>query len=182
MIDELNHALEDYQAKWQKLVSQRTTTAFFKALKPVAVGWKTKDQAEYKKLYAELHEHCDRIVETWMNDRWIAKMHLRDQKLTTGITIIKLMQRRPSSSDAVGLDHVDFYSPKVKNAEQILTKESNLKWTHESNDVVDNYAWISLWFDKTEAKLKANTVIDIVVDELNTMNAEITEPESQNLP
>jgi hypothetical protein len=173
MIDELNQKLQEYSDNWEKLVAGRSDKQFFSNLKPVAAGWKVADEAEYKKLYNELRTQCDRIVETWMNGRWIAKMHLKDTKLTGSIEIVKLMQRRPNSGDALGLDHVDFYSPAVLRAEEVLAKETGLKWTHESNDVVDNYDWISIWFNGTEAKLKAGTVIDIVITELQEIGDRI---------
>lgn len=172
-MDEINQKLSEYSANWEKLVAARTNKEFFEGLKPVALGWKVADEADYKQLYERLREDCDRIVETWMNDRWIAKMHLKDAKLTGNIEIIKLMQRRPGSDDKLGLDHVDFYSPEVVHADEILSKEQDLKWTHESNDVVDNYDWISIWFNNTEAKLKAATVIDIVTKELQEINKKL---------
>lgn len=173
MTDELNHALETYWDKWEKLILKRDDKVFFQSLKPVAVGWKVADEIEYQRLYQALRPGCDRIVETWMNGRWIAKMHLKDEKLANGITIVKLMQRRPGSDDALGLDHVDFYSPAVEHAEQVLAKETDLKWTHEDNDIVAGYEWISIWFDGTEAKLKAGTVLDIIVQELQEINSQI---------
>jgi len=174
MIDEVGSGLQGYLKKWQRLVARRSDKAFFEGLKPVAVGWKVGDETEYRKCYAELYGQCDKIVETWMNGRWIAKMHLRDTKLAGDVTIVKLMQRRPGSDDALGLDHVDFYSPAVDHAEEVLQKETDLKWTNENNDAVDNYDWISVWFDGTEAKLKSSTVIDIVIGELKELNATIT--------
>ena len=173
MIEEINRALETYHKKWHELVAKRQNQVFFKELKPVAVGWKVADQTEYGKLYATLREHCDKIIEVWMNGRWIAKMHLRDNALAGGVPIIKLMQRRPASTDATGLDHVDFYSPHFADAEKILRQETNLKWTHEDNDAVKGYEWISLWFDGAEAKLKAGTVLNIVVSELQDINQQI---------
>lgn len=173
MTNELNQALQNYFSNWEKLVSERSDGAFFNSLKPVAVGWKVADESEYQKLYTELRGQCDRIVETWMNGRWIAKMHLKDEKLNKGIVIVKLMQRRPGSEDALGLDHVDFYSPAVKDAESILKNEQGLKWSRESNDVVEDYDWISVWFNDTEAKLKAGTVIDIVIKELTQIGDDI---------
>lgn len=174
MVDEVNDALGNYFQQWQKLIGGRANQAFFKNLKPVAAGWKVADENEYRELYRELRGQCDLTVETWMNGRWIAKMHLKDTKLEGGIEIVKLMQRRPGSSDALGLDHVDFYGPAVAGAEKILAEETDLKWTHESNDVVDGYDWLSVWFAGTEAKLKSNTVIDIVVQELQEINRRIT--------
>ena len=172
MIDELDQAVETYHAKWHKLMSGRKDKTFFKQLKPVAVGWKVANRAEYDRIRAELHDHADRIIETWMNDRWIAKVHLKNA-LDCGITLVKIMERRPDSSDALGLDHLDFYSPVVKDAEGILQQEPNLKWSWENNDVIEGYDWISIWFNGTEAKLKADTVLDIIVAELNEINRKI---------
>ena len=173
MINDFNSKLNDYLANWNKLISDRQNKPFFQELKPVAIGWKVADLTEYRRLYDELRDQCDRIVETWMNGRWIAKMHLKDDKLEGSIEIIKLMQRRPGSDDALGLDHVDFYSPAVSGAEAVLKQEKDLKWTHESNDVVDNYAWISVWFEGGEAKLKNGTVVDIVIEELKQISDHI---------
>jgi hypothetical protein len=100
-------------------------------------------------------------------------MHLKDEKVGGDIKIIKIMQRRPDSNDALGLDHVDFYGPEVAQATTALDKETNLKWTPESNDAVDNYSWISLWFDGTEAKLRDGTVLDTIIGELQELNNDI---------
>lgn len=173
MIDELDTATRDYQTKWRVLVEGRTDKAFFETLKPTAAGWKTADREEYRRLIAELHDHTDHVIETWMNGRWIAKLHLRDRRLAGDIEIVKIMQRRPGSADAVGLDHVDFYTPEFARAEETLKSEPDLKWSWESNDVIENYDWLSIWFDGTEAKIKGDTVLDIVVAELGTLNEKI---------
>lgn len=174
MLDKINQALETYEQQWQKLISVRHERAFFAGLKPTAVGWKTEDRAEYDKLVAELHDQADQIIETWMNGRWVTKLHLKDQQLANGVTIVKIMQRRPGSTDAVGLDHMDFYTPDMTHAESVLKSEPDLKWTWESNDIIDGYDWLSIWFDGTEAKLKADTVLDIIQAELKDLNAKIT--------
>lgn len=174
MLDELNQAIAEYQGKWQRFVGGRLNREFFQALKPVAVGWKVADRAEYDRLCAELHDSCDKIIETWMNGRWIGKMHVRDTKLASGIEIVKVMQRRPGSHDATGLDHVDFYSPEVARAEEVLSQEKDVNWTRETNDAVAGYGWISIWFAGTEAKLKDTTVLDIVIGELGELNRKIT--------
>ncbi len=173
MIDELNKAISSYQTKWQKLIATRSNKQFFQNLKPIAVGWKVAERQEYNRLYNELHDQCKFMIETWMNGRWVAKMILNNSELAGGIKIIKIMQRRPESKDKVGLDHLDFYSTDVKQAQSILQKEENLNWTTESNDIIDGYEWFSVWFDDTEAKLKPYTVIDIVVRELKDVNQHI---------
>jgi hypothetical protein len=170
MLEQLNTELESYFAKWQALIAERKNNEFFSTLKPIAAGWKVADKAEYDRVYDALRLDCDKIVETWMNGRWIAKMHLKSTTLPGSVSIIKLMQRRPGSDDALGLDHVDFYGEQVAEAETMLKVEGDLKWTTENNDAVVGYEWISIWFDGGEAKLKAGTVVDIVVQELQELS------------
>lgn len=170
MIDELNKAFEDYQTKWNKLVSQRTDKPFFESLKPTAIAWKTEDLADFDRRFAELREHCDQIHLGWINERWLGTLHLRGSELIDGVKLIKLMQRRPGSTDATGLDHIDFYSPEVAQAETVLTGETALKWTSENNGHCD---WISIWFDDTEAKLRTATTIDVCIAELQEVNEKL---------
>jgi hypothetical protein len=164
MLDTLTAELNDYFAKWEAV----TSDVDLPALRSDAVGWKVADAAEYQKLYLELREHCDKTVETWMNGRWIAKLHLKDQELPDGIRLIKLMQRRPGSDDALGLDHVDFIGSDMAGVETML-QASTLQWSTETNDVIDNYSWLSVWFEGTEAKIKDHSVIDIIVRELQEL-------------
>ena len=173
MIDELNAALETYEQKWQKLISVRHERQFFAGLQPTAVGWKVEDREEYDKRCAELHDVSDKVIETWMNERWVAKFHLKDSELSNGATIVKVMQRRPGSSDDVGLDHVDFYTPDIRHAESVLKGEEEVQWSWESNDVIDGYDWLSIWFNDTEAKIKADTVLDIIQAELKELSQKI---------
>ncbi len=171
MLNEIDKALKQYQVKWDKLVDATQNQDFFRQLRPTAVGWKTVDLADYDRRFNELRELCDQIHLAWLNGRWLATLHLKDQKLDGGIQIIKLMQRRPDSTDTVGLDHLDFYSP-TDNIEAILAKEKELKWTKEMNG--EQCKWISVWFGDTEAKLRTNTVIDVCMTELETVNRSLT--------
>jgi hypothetical protein len=170
MIDELNQAILAYKTKWQAFVAKRQDKSFFRDLKSTAVAWKVKDMADFNSKFNELRDKCDRIVLKWMNDRWVAKMHLKDESLAEGMTIIKLMQRRPGSSDAIGLDHVDFYSITAKDSADLLNRDENIKWTREENG---NCKWISVWFADTEAKLRSDTVIDATIDDLQELNKKV---------
>lgn len=172
MFDEISSAVVAYNRKWQDFTHGRANTKFFEDLLPVAVGWKVADKAAYTSACAELHDKCDRIIETWMNGRWVAKLQLRDETLPGGIILIKIMQRRPNSDDALGLDHVDFYSDN-KNIQAVLENEPGVQWTTESNDIIANYEWLSVWFDDTEAKIKSETVLDIIIAELQEANHHI---------
>src|SRR5690606_9304541 len=134
------------------------------------IGWKTTDLAEFDKLFAEWREACDQIHVGLINNRWIATLHLKDSKLSGDIEIIKLMQRRPGSEDAVGLDHLDFMNMEETNVKAILAEETGIKWSEEENGPCK---WTSIWFEGTEAKLRLGTVIDAVIDELQAVNNKI---------
>jgi hypothetical protein len=170
MIGTLNDAIAQYQAEWAALIAKRTNRRFFEELCLTAIAWKTADRAEYSRILVELHDLCDIVVENNWDDRWIAMLHLKDITLANGIEIIKLMQRRPGSTDSVGLDHIDFYSSRVAQADQILKEETGLHWTHETGGPCK---WISLWFADTEAKLRTHTVVDSCIRDLNSSNDRI---------
>lgn len=172
MIDELNAALKTYLEKWQGLVNATQNKPFFEQLKPTAVGWKVTDLAEFDAKLAELREHADQIHLGWVNERWLATVHLRDVTLAEGLTVVKLMQRRPGSTDAVGLDHVDFYvDTKDMGAKEVLSKESSLKWNEEMNG--EHCKWLSIWFEEAEAKLRGDTVIDVCIEEMKDVQTQI---------
>jgi hypothetical protein len=175
MIDELNQAVEEYQKKWRAFLAARSNKTFFEGLQPTSVGWKTTDLADFDQRFAELREQADQIHIGWINERWLATLHLRGTTISGGIQLVKLMQRRPGSSDATGLDHVDFYSSEVANAGSVLTAEPNLKWSHEENGLCK---WTSLWFAGTEAKLRTGTTLDVCVAELQEVNRHILGPKT----
>ncbi|HSE61092.1 MAG TPA: hypothetical protein VLA88_02240 [Candidatus Saccharimonadales bacterium] len=171
MIDEINAAITNYQTKWQALVAARTDKQFFAALKPTSVGWKVKETADLDAMVFKLRDLCDHVLLVRMNDRWVAKLLLRDAKLAWNIPIIKILQLRPGSTDAVGMDHIDFYSilPE-EEIEERLASES-VRWSHEENR--PGYTWASVWFEGTEAKIKNYTILDIQTEELQAVSATI---------
>lgn len=170
MLDQFNTAIDQYMTKWQVLITNRKdpkNKEFFERLRPTALGWKTADLAEFDRLFAELREYCDQIHVVWLNDRWLAAMHLKDNKLSSDITIIKLMQRKPDSSDAIGLDHIDFLDMEETNTKAVLAEESDIKWTDEKNGACK---WTSIWFAGTEAKLRQETVFDVAISEFQQIS------------
>lgn len=163
MINQLNEALKDYQTKWRRLVAGRRNKDFFEELQPTAVAWKVAERTEHNQLVAELQDKCKLVIDSWMDGRWIAKLVLReDTRLEWGIQVIKIMERRPGSTDLAGLDHVDFYSPAVEQADTFLKEEPELDWRHETNFA----HWISVRWEGTEAKLRTDTVLDSYIREL----------------
>jgi hypothetical protein len=172
MIDKLNQALEGYFKAWDELVQDRGNQAFFTGLTCTSLGWKTEDLEEFNVLAAELREKSEQVHFGWVNDRWIGTFYLRNDRLARGLKVVKLMQRRPGSSDAVGLDHVDFYFvPGSANAKEIMQAESGLEWTEEKNG--EHCKWISIWFDGTEAKIRSDTVLNICAQEMKDCEAKL---------
>jgi hypothetical protein len=169
MIDELNTAISEYQDKWRQLIAGRKNKAFFETLKPTSVCFKVEDLAELDTRIAALRDQADHLHMGWINERWLVTIHLRDRQLEQGIGIVKLYQRRSGSSDATGLDHLDFYAPDID--EDMLADEPGLKWTHETNG--EHCSWISLWFAETEAKLRADTTLEVCAKELQEINQQI---------
>ncbi len=170
----MEKAIAAYRINWRDLFLGSTNKEFFKGLKPTAIGWKVTDLEEFDKLYADLRTQCDQIHLGWINERWLATMHLKETKLEWGIEVIKLMQRRPDSTDKTGLDHVDFQVSSLAVTKTVLKSETNLKWTHETNN--PHCEWFSVWFGSTEAKLREGTVLDVCISELKEANQHILDP------
>lgn len=170
MIDKLNEAIDEYYEKWDVLVHERTNREFFSSLQPTAVAWKVAGPLEYETIVSELRMHSDIVIENWWDNRWIAMLHLQNRKLAAEIEVVKLMQRRPRSTDAVGLDHLDFYSEQVEQADELLQNEKSLRWTHEQ---AGQCSWTSVWFGGTEAKLRTHTILDSCIRDLKAQNEHI---------
>lgn len=171
LVNTYSLAITEYQAKWQQLVAARHDTAFFAALQPSAMGWKVADRTEFDAQLAVLRPLCDQVHLGWVNERWIATLHLKDQPLAWNIAIVKIMERRPGSTDAVGLDHVDFYVPDVNQARQVVAGEPDIRSTFDtSNPYCD---WLSIWFADTEAKLRSTSVIEVCIAELQHIQSGI---------
>ncbi len=171
MLEEMTVATTDYLAKWEKFIESRQDKAFFRSVQPTSIGWKTTDLNEFNDVFLELRDYCNQIHFGWVNERWLASLHLKDINLPGGIQIIKLMQRRPNSTDPTGLDHLDFYADSEDKIKHVLSQESNLDSTEESNNPLCH--WHSIRFDGSEAKLRADTVLDVCIAELHEANERI---------
>ena len=168
MIDEIRAAAQQYQQRWDACKKTLNDSVFFDSLVPNSVGWKVASTADFDVVVKELRTYCDRVVHVWLNERWIAKCVLREP-LTGTIRIVKLMQVRPGSTDALGLDHVDFYTDKTpEQVGEILAKE-DCKTSVEANQ--SHHKWTSIWFDGIEAKIKDYTVLDIEAEDLGEISA-----------
>lgn len=173
MFEQVNQALDEYFGKWRRLIDGRKDARnkeFFERLKPTAVGWKVADFDEYNRLLQEWRGACETIVEKWINERWVAKLHLKDISLNGDIKVIELIMRRSDSSASSGFNSVDFLCMEETNARAILEEESDIQWSDEKNGISE---WISIKFDNTEAKLRSWTILDLAQEELRLISNEI---------
>lgn len=171
MLDEMKDATTVYLKKWDDLIAKRKDKDFFHKLKPTSIAWKTTDISEFNNIFLSLRGLCDQIHLGWVHERWLASLHLKNINMPGNIKVIKLMQRRPTSTDAVGLDHLDFYFPSEEKIKSVLANEPLIKWTKEISNPYCN--WYSIWFDHTEAKLRNNTVLEVCIAELEDTNEPI---------
>lgn len=167
----LAETLAAYLKRWQDLTAKCQNQRAFSSLKPTAVGWKVTDRAELQELAASLQDQSLQIHCGWVNERWLATFYLKEPLENTNVQMVKLMERRPESTDATGLDHVDFLAP--EDMAQTLAKEPSLSWSEERNG--EHCKWLSVWFDGTEAKLRTDTVLQVCADEMLQFQKELLE-------
>lgn len=163
MVNELQQRTQVFLDNWQHFTQERTDVDYFAHLRPTAVGWKCTDRDELMQHVTDIRDHCEQIHFGWVNERWLVSAYLKDITLPGGIKIVKLMERRPGSTDAVGLDHVDFYSS-TNDVKQRVEKEQGMQWNEEFNG--EHCKWISVWTDAGEAKLRTDTVFKVCADEM----------------
>jgi len=166
-LDDIKQAAVEYFAKFDSFASQNGLID----LKPTTIGWKTTDISEFN---ATLSGYlADSSVTQchigFVDQRYIASIVFKEP-IYTNVRILKLMQRRPNSTDPVGLDHADFAVDNLGQIEALLKKNPALKWSHESNEV---HGWISVWFNDTEAKFVDHLVLDVGVKELQDITKEL---------
>lgn len=142
---------------------------------PSTIAWKVTDIDEYGDALADFLKN-NLIAQChigYVDKRYIASIVFK-QPIYKNTYILKLMQRRPGSTDAVGLDHADFPVDDLTDFEIELTKklanQKALKWSYESNEV---HRWISVWFDGSEAKFVDHIVLDVGVKELQDITTQL---------
>lgn len=160
MLDQVREELELYQADWRNwLVSMKIGGEDMTA---TALGWKVADIEQFAGAVNELLPHVSQAHIADVNDRKIGSFVLYDE-LPLGLKVIKLMQRRSGSNDALGLDHVDITVPNLDTVEAYL-KKMNVSHEWQSNDM---HRWISARIiNSREVKFVDHTVLDIGAKEM----------------
>ena len=162
-MEDIKKALDTYLAAWQAW--HKTNDVGFGKLRPTQVGWKVADEAMLGSLVDAFLPHTTQAHIGTVDNRKIAVLLLSPP--VSRVPLLQIMQRRPDSTDALGLDHVAFYCPEIASLEAKL-KTSRLDWEHQRNP---GHAWISVWFEdadgrRQEAKFFDHTSFDIGAIEL----------------
>lgn len=164
MVDMFAHELDNYLIKWQDLVASATQSEILKSYVPTAIGWKVEDIAEFNSICEGLRDQSEQVHYGWINERWLATFYLKQPLQPGNIWVVKIMQRRPGSQDSIGLDHVDFLVSSLEQTANFLKNEPTIKWAEENNGT--HCKWLSVRFAGTEAKLRADTVLQVCADEM----------------
>jgi hypothetical protein len=162
-VEDISQSAETYFKKLDAFVAEHRLTK----RDPSTIAWKVTDIDEFNDtlsgfLKSELVIQCHI---GFVDKRYIASVVFK-QPIYRNVSILKLMQRRPGSTDPVGLDHADFPVNNLSSLENELKAKKVVKWSHESNEV---HGWISVWFDGTEAKFVDHIVLDVGVKELQNI-------------
>lgn len=173
----LSQSMDKYFAKWDEYIARMGLFSIADKMRPVAVGWRVGSRAEYRRVMSVLDNFAVQIHSLSVGKRKFATVVL-NEPLARGITVIKIIERRPGSHDTVGLDHVDFYLPMIEGIAEMLERgEAN--WRRQGNET---YKRISLRFGPEslyEAKIIDHTVLNIASDELNYASQKILNPSSR---
>lgn len=173
----LSQSLERYFNKWDEYVARMGLFTIADKMRPVAVGWKVANRAEYRRAMSVLDNFATQIHSVSVGKRKIATVVL-NEPLGRDITVIKVIERREGSRDVVGLDHVDFYLPIVEGIAEMLER-GQANWRRQGNDT---YKRLSVRFGPEstyEAKIIDHTVLNIAADELNYSSQKILNPSSR---
>lgn len=160
----VREALDAYEAAWKAFLVVHHLESLKQIARPTTLSWKVATKTE---LFANL-EAIARLTEQvhigTVNNRFIASVVLHEP-LENGLAIIKILERRTGSNDALGLDSIDYL---VDDTDHVLAllRAAQAQVAAEHNEVHD---WLSLRFGESnqfEAKFTDHLVIDVAIKEL----------------
>jgi hypothetical protein len=166
-IEDISKSAETYFKKLDAFVIEHGLTK----REPSTIAWKVTDINEFNDTLSGFLKG-NLVIQChigFVDKRYIASVVFK-QPIYRNVSILKLMQRRPGSSDPVGLDHADFPVNNLSSLENEFKAKNVPKWSHESNEV---HSWISAWLDGTEAKFVDHIVLDVGVKELQDITKQL---------
>lgn len=162
IIDGIKSELKSYMDDWY-ICCSKSNIKGLQLMHPMHFGWKVAEEDDLIQIVSSLTPSSTLVNIAKVDNRKLALL-VTEQPIN-GVPIAEIMQRRPGSTDKLGLDHLAFWCPSELDLEKELSN-SSVKWEHQHNE---GHAWISLWFgDKNrEAKFFDHTALDIAAKELS---------------
>jgi len=152
----LEESLRKYDAAWQRLNLKIDA-------KPTTISWKVASTADLFKNLEGISDNTEQVHIGTVNNRFIASVALL--KPVHGMYIIKILERRPGSSDPLGLDSIDYLVDDINETYKLI---KDLGTDKEDNEV---HEWLSLRFGENkefEAKITDHLVLAVAIKELKT--------------
>ncbi|HSW36840.1 MAG TPA: hypothetical protein VLG37_00535 [Candidatus Saccharimonadales bacterium] len=162
----LEQALEEYHVAWHAFLNEFNLSKLGQAFKPTTLSWKVADRKALFENLASLGGQTEQVHIGTVDNRFIASIVLKDSDVH-GMKIIKILERRPGSSDPLGLDSIDYLVEDIDAAFHKL-KAAKAHIEHQTNAMHD---WLSLRFGQNnqyEAKLTDHLVLEVAIKELKS--------------
>lgn len=169
-MEDVEQQLGQYLNAWRSW-SGKASIKSFRAAPAMHFAWKVADELS---LVGELRRFLPLSQEVHIGTvdaRKIALLVLHTP--VEGVPIAQIMQRRPNSTDRLGLDHVAFWCADMATLKQALAA-SNYQWEEQRNDA---HIWVSVWWskDRLEAKFFDHTTLDLGSRELSEISKRLKE-------
>lgn len=157
-------ALKEYDKAWKAFLVVYHAEPIGTMARPTTLSWKVADKAELFTCLEDNAAHIEQVHIGTVNDRYIASAALKQP--FEGLPILKILERRPGSTDPLGLDSIDYL---IKDKEKVFTllEQAGAAIERQHNDVHD---WLSLRFGdrkQYEAKFTDHLVLEVAIKELN---------------
>jgi hypothetical protein len=168
-MEEIRTVVRTYLGEWRDWLTVAPEGFDFAALKPMHAGWKVSDEPALGQKIVALLPNTEAAHIGTVDKRKIALLVAKEP--IEGVPVLQIMQLRPGSTDALGLDHVAFYCADMASL-QLAVEKSHEKWEHQSNP---GHQWISMWWgpSRREVKFFDHTSLDLGARELSNTSAKI---------
>ncbi|HSX36915.1 MAG TPA: hypothetical protein VLG13_02245 [Patescibacteria group bacterium] len=159
----LQTSLGEYEAAWKAFLVDNRLEQLEQIAVPTTLSLKVANKAELFRYLEDNAGNIEQVHIGTVNDRYIASAALKEP--IDNLPILKILQRRPGSSDSLGLDSIDYL---VKSTEEVfrLLQGAGATIEKQHNEV---HAWLSLRFGSKkqyEAKFTDHVVLEVAIKEL----------------
>ncbi len=157
-------ALQRYNLAWRAFLNEYDLHDFAAYAQATTLGWKVADKAKLFSSLQSIAIDIEQVHIGTVDERHIASVILHTP-LEANLWILKILERRAGSKDALGLDSIDYLVPDIEQTFRGL-ETAGVYVVREQNDM---HKWLSVRFgqnDEFEAKFSDQLVLDVAGREL----------------